>query len=426
MVEAHHIIHYDYLIVGAGLYGATFAREAIDHGKKCIVIDKRPHIGGNVYCEEIEGITVHKYGAHIFHTDRKDIWEYVNRFVRFLPYTHKVTARNGEQAYSMPFNMHTFQQMWGVTTPEEAKAKIKEQRKEIPKGDIRDKALVEKLFAEYDFDTVVHFAAESHVDRSILEPEVFLTTNIIGTQTLLDAAKRHWNLDPDNKHSREYRPGVRYLQVSTDEVYGALGKTGMFTETTPLAPNSPYSASKTGADLIVRAYHQTYGLPVNITRCSNNYGPYQFPEKLIPLMIHNARQDKPLPVYGDGMQIRDWLHVKDHCSAIATVLEKGKTGEVYNIGGNNEKANIQIVRLILETLNKPESLITYVQDRPGHDRRYAIDNTKITTELGWAPAYTFEEGIRETIRWYLDHPGWVERVTSGAYQRYYQEMYQQQ
>lgn len=294
------------------------------------------------------------------------------------------------------------------------------------KGDIRDKTLVEKLFAEYDFDTVVHFAAESHVDRSILEPEVFLTTNIIGTQTLLDAAKRHWNLDPDNKHSREYRPGVRYLQVSTDEVYGALGKTGMFTETTPLAPNSPYSASKTGADLIVRAYHQTYGLPVNITRCSNNYGPYQFPEKLIPLMIHNARQDKPLPVYGDGMQIRDWLHVKDHCSAIATVLERGKTGEVYNIGGNNEKANIQIVRLILETLNKPESLITYVQDRPGHDRRYAIDNTKITTELGWAPAYTFEEGIKETIRWYLDHPGWVERVTSGAYQRYYQEMYQQQ
>ncbi len=294
------------------------------------------------------------------------------------------------------------------------------------KGDIRDKTLVEKLFAEYDFDTVVHFAAESHVDRSILEPEVFLTTNIIGTQTLLDAAKRHWNLDPDNKHSREYRPGVRYLQVSTDEVYGALGKTGMFTETTPLAPNSPYSASKTGADLIVRAYHQTYGLPVNITRCSNNYGPYQFPEKLIPLMIHNARQDKPLPVYGDGMQIRDWLHVKDHCSAIATVLEKGKTGEVYNIGGNNEKANIEIVRLILEALGKPESLITYVQDRPGHDRRYAIDNTKITKELGWAPAYTFEEGIKETIRWYLDHPGWVERVTSGAYQRYYKEMYQQQ
>ena len=291
------------------------------------------------------------------------------------------------------------------------------------KGDIRDKALVEKLFTEYDFDTVIHFAAESHVDRSIVEPEVFLTTNIIGTQTLLDTAKRHWNLNPENKHSREYRSGVRFLQVSTDEVYGALGKNGMFTETTPLTPNSPYSASKASADLIVRAYHQTYGMPVNITRCSNNYGPYQFPEKLIPLMIHNTQQDKPLPVYGDGMQIRDWLHVKDHCSAIATVLEKGQIGEVYNIGGNNEKANIEIVRLILKTLGKPENLITYVQDRPGHDRRYAIDNTKITTQLGWTPAYTFEEGIRETIQWYLEHSNWVERVTSGEYQRYYEKMY---
>ena len=292
------------------------------------------------------------------------------------------------------------------------------------KGDIRDKALVEKLFTEYDFDTVIHFAAESHVDRSIVEPEVFLTTNIIGTQTLLDTAKRHWNLNPENKHSREYRPGVRFLQISTDEVYGVLGKNGMFTETTPLAPNSPYSASKASAGLIVRAYHQTYGMPVNITRCSNNYGPYQFPEKLIPLMIHNIQQDKPLPVYGDGMQIRDWLHVKDHCSAIATVLEKGQIGEVYNIGGNNEKANIEIVRLILKTLGKPENLITYVQDRPGHDRRYAIDNTKITTQLGWTPAYTFEEGIRETIQWYLEHSDWVERVTNGEYQRYYEKMYQ--
>jgi len=291
------------------------------------------------------------------------------------------------------------------------------------KGDIRDKVLVEKLFEEYDFDTIVHFAAESHVDRSIVEPEVFLTTNIIGTQTLLDAAKRHWNLDPDNKHSREYHPGVRFLQVSTDEVYGALGKSGMFTETTPLAPNSPYSASKASGDLIVRAYHQTYGLPVNITRCSNNYGPYQFPEKLIPLMIHNAQQDKPLPVYGDGMQIRDWLHVKDHCSAIATVLEKGKEGEIYNIGGNNEKANIEIIWLILAALGKPESLISYVQDRPGHDRRYAIDNTKVTTELGWVPAYTFEKGIKETIQWYLNNTGWVERVTSGEYQKYYEKMY---
>ena len=291
------------------------------------------------------------------------------------------------------------------------------------KGDIRDRDLVEKLFCEYDFDTVVHFAAESHVDRSIVEPEIFLTTNVIGTQTLLDAAKRHWKVDPEDKYSREFRPGVRYLQVSTDEVYGALGKTGMFQETTPLSPNSPYSASKASADLVVRAYYQTYGMPVNITRCSNNYGPYQFPEKLIPLMIHNAQNDKPLPVYGDGMQGRDWLHVFDHCAAIYTVLIKGRVGEVYNIGGNNEEANLEIVRLILKELNKPERLITYVKDRPGHDRRYAIDNTKITTELGWVPTYTFERGIHETIQWYLTHTGWVERITSGDYQNYYHNMY---
>ena len=257
----------------------------------------------------------------------------------------------------------------------------------------------------------------------ILEPELFLTTNIVGTQTLLDAAMRHWKLSPDDKYSREYKPGVRYLQVSTDEVYGALGREGMFTETTPLSPNSPYSASKAGADLVVRAYHETYGLPVNITRCSNNYGPYQFPEKLIPLMIHNARKDRPLPVYGDGLQIRDWLHVRDHCAAIAAVLEKGEAGQVYNVGGNNEKANIEIIRLILKELGKPESLISYVKDRPGHDRRYAIDNTKITTLLGWRPEYTFEKGIRETIQWYLEHPEWVERITSGEYQRYYEKMY---
>lgn len=291
------------------------------------------------------------------------------------------------------------------------------------KGDIRDKVLIEHLFEKYNFDTVVHFAAESHVDRSIVEPEIFLTTNIVGTQTLLDAAKRDWKLKPDDKYSLEYKPGVRYLQVSTDEVYGALGKTGMFRESTPLSPNSPYSASKASADLIVRAYHETYGMPVNITRCSNNYGPYQFPEKLIPLMIYNAQNDKSLPIYGDGLQIRDWLHVKDHCAAIYTVLNKGKIGDVYNIGGNNEKANIEIVRLILTKLGKPESLITYVQDRPGHDRRYAIDNSKITTELGWNPVYTFERGIHETIQWYLDHPEWVERITSGDYQKYYQNMY---
>ena len=290
-------------------------------------------------------------------------------------------------------------------------------------GDIRDKALVEELFSRYEFDTVVHFAAESHVDRSIVEPEIFLTTNIVGSQTLLDAAKRHWKLDPGNKYSREYKDGVVYLQVSTDEVYGALGKTGMFTETTPIAPNSPYSASKASADLVVRAYHQTYGMPVNITRCSNNYGPYQFPEKLIPLMLHNAKSNKALPVYGDGMQIRDWLHVSDHCSAIETVLEKGVRGEVYNIGGNNERANIEIVRLILDELNKPESLITYVQDRPGHDRRYAIDNTKITTQLGWEPKYTFRDGMHETIEWYLQNSAWVDHVVSGDYLDYYSKMY---
>lgn len=306
---------------------------------------------------------------------------------------------------------------------ENLKSVEKDDRYRFVRGDIRDRALVKRLFEEHDFDTVVHFAAESHVDRSIVDPEIFLTTNIVGTQTLLDAAKAHWKLKPEDKYSREYKPGVKYLQVSTDEVYGALGKTGMFTEISPISPNSPYSASKAGADLVVRAYYETYGLPVSITRCSNNYGPYQFPEKLIPLMIHNTLADKPLPVYGDGMQVRDWLHVKDHCSAIATVLEKGKAGKVYNIGGNNEKANLEIVRLILKTLNKPESLIVHVQDRPGHDRRYAIDNTKITEELGWKPAYTFEQGMAETIRWYLEHQDWTERVTSGEYQNYYQKMY---
>ena len=295
---------------------------------------------------------------------------------------------------------------------ENLKAVEQDARYRFVKGDIRDKELVEQLFQKYDFDTVVHFAAESHVDRSITDPEVFLTTNILGTHTLLEAAKSAWKCEPDNKHSKDYREGVRYLQVSTDEVYGALGKTGMFTETTPLAPNSPYSASKASADMLVRAYYQTFGLPVNITRCSNNYGPYQFPEKLIPLMIHNARHDKPLPVYGDGMQIRDWLHVKDHCAAIAAVLEAGRLGEIYNIGGNNEKANLEIVRLILKELDKSEELIQYVQDRPGHDRRYAIDNTKITAELDWRPAYTFEQGIHETILWYLQNTGWVERAAS--------------
>lgn len=291
------------------------------------------------------------------------------------------------------------------------------------KGDIADAALIDELFTKYEIDTVVNFAAESHVDRSIENPEIFLMTNVRGTQVLLDAAKKHWKINPDDKYCREFKEGVKYLQVSTDEVYGTLGKTGMFTETTPLAPNSPYSASKTSADLFVRAYHETFGMPINITRCSNNYGPYQFPEKLIPLMINNCLKGKQLPVYGDGMQIRDWLHVKDHCTGIDTVLHKGKIGEVYNIGGNNEKANIEIVKLIIETLGKSEDMIKYVQDRPGHDRRYAIDNTKITTELGWSPSYTFEQGIKETIEWYLANQDWMEKIVSGEYMNYYQQMY---
>lgn len=291
------------------------------------------------------------------------------------------------------------------------------------KGDIRDRESVEDIFSKYDMDTVINFAAESHVDRSIEEPEIFLTTNVIGTQVLLDVAKQFWKVLPEDKYDREYKDGVKFVQVSTDEVYGELGSEGYFTETMPLLPNSPYSASKAGADHIVRAYNETFGLPINMTRCSNNYGPYQFPEKLIPLMINNALHDEELPVYGDGMQIRDWLHVSDHCSGIDTVLHKGQDGEVYNIGGNNEKANIDIVKLILDKLDKSEELITYVKDRPGHDRRYAIDNSKITSELGWEPAYTFEEGIEETIDWYLDHKEWVNRIVSGDYLNYYTNMY---
>jgi len=294
---------------------------------------------------------------------------------------------------------------------------------EFCKVDIRDRDTVEEIFKNADITYVVNFAAESHVDRSIEEPEVFLTTNIIGTQVLLDTAKKYWKVNPNDKYCKEYKPGVKFLQVSTDEVYGALGETGMFVETMPLMPNSPYSASKASADMIVRAYNETFGMPVNITRCSNNYGPYQFPEKLIPLMINNCLKEKDLPVYGDGMQVRDWLYVYDHCSAIDTVLHKGRDGEIYNIGGNNEKANIEIVKLIIGTLGKSESLIKYVKDRPGHDRRYAIDNTKIKTELGWEPAYTFEQGIKETIQWYLDNTQWIENIISGDYAKYYDKMY---
>ena len=276
------------------------------------------------------------------------------------------------------------------------------------KGDITDRQFLEPLFQE-GLDGVMHLAAESHVDRSIEQPDIFVMTNVLGTQVLLDLA-------------RKYKV-PRFLHVSTDEVYGSLGPTGYFTEETPLAPNSPYSASKTGSDLLVRAAYHTFGQNVVVTRCSNNYGPYQFPEKLIPLMISNALEDKELPVYGDGMNIRDWLYVKDHCQAIETVFHNGKPGEVYNIGANNEKSNIEIVKLILNALGKPESLIKYVKDRPGHDRRYAIDAEKIKKELGWEPRIKFEDGIKQTINWYLENRSWWQRIKSGDYQHYYEKMY---
>ena len=291
------------------------------------------------------------------------------------------------------------------------------------KGDIRDRATMEEIFRNNLITWVVNFAAESHVDRSIEEPEVFLTTNVVGTQVLLDVAKKYWKVNPDDKYCMKFKPGVKFLQVSTDEVYGTLGETGMFVETTPLMPNSPYSASKASADMIVRAYHQTYGMPINITRCSNNYGPYQFPEKLIPLMINNCLEGKHLPIYGDGVQVRDWLHVYDHCRAIDMVLHKGIDGNIYNIGGNNEKCNNTIVNLIIHALGKSETIIDHVKDRPCHDRRYAIDSTKIMTQLGWKPVYTFEEGIKETIQWYLDNTEWIDNVISGDYANYYNKMY---
>ena len=291
------------------------------------------------------------------------------------------------------------------------------------KGDICDRKLLKEIFCEFDINVVINFAAESHVDRSIEEPEIFLRTNVLGTQALLDTAKQYWKLDPNNKYSREFKEEVKFIQISTDEVYGTLGAEGYFTEETNISPNSPYSASKASADMIVRAYYETYGFPINITRCSNNYGPYQFPEKLIPLMINNALHNRTLPVYGDGKQIRDWLHVKDHCIAIDAVMHKGRIGEVYNIGGNNEKTNLEIVKLILKVLGKSEELIKFVKDRPGHDRRYAIDNSKITRELGWSPSITFEQGIIETIQWYLENQNWMEEIVSGNYMEYYKRMY---
>jgi dTDP-glucose 4,6-dehydratase len=280
------------------------------------------------------------------------------------------------------------------------------------KGDIADREFVYDLFEKERPDVIINFAAESHVDRSIVDPELFLRTNIIGTSVLLDACRKY---------------GIkRYHQVSTDEVYGdlPLDRTDLFfTETTPLHTSSPYSASKASADLLVLAYHRTYKLPVTISRCSNNYGPYHFPEKLIPLMIANALNNKPLPVYGKGENVRDWLYVADHCNAIDLIVHKGKVGEIYNIGGHNERRNIDVVKTILKELGKPESLIHFVTDRPGHDRRYAIDPTKIHNELGWLPETKFEEGIKQTVKWYLDNKPWWEHIISGEYQDYYQKMY---
>lgn len=292
-----------------------------------------------------------------------------------------------------------------------------EARHVFVRGDICDSALVEELFRTYRFDTVIHMAAESHVDRSITGPEVFVQTNVLGTVNLLQRAKDAWYL-PDEKR---WLPGRKFVQVSTDEVYGTLDADGCFTEESPIAPRSPYSASKAAADHFVRAFHATYGMPVNITRCSNNYGPCQYPEKLIPRMIDSALHHRPLPVYGDGLQQRDWLYVEDHCRAIELGAERGRPGEVYNVGGHNERDNLTVVRLILgrlrERLGDPEiseALINHVEDRPGHDRRYSIDPTKIGAELGWAPETPFEEGILRTIDWYLANRTWMDRVISGA------------
>ncbi len=296
------------------------------------------------------------------------------------------------------------------------------------KADICDAEAIENLFIEEEIDTVVHFAAESHVDRSISGPAEFIQTNIIGTFTLLEAARKNW-LAEGVDDSRE----KCFLHVSTDEVYGSLGETGFFTESTAFDPRSPYSASKASSDHLVSAYFHTYGLPVRITNCSNNYGPYQFPEKLIPLVFNNSMLGKELPVYGDGKNIRDWLYVEDHCEAIVEVLKKGENGKSYNIGGNNEKQNIEVVTLICDILDRKigllesgeprRSLITFVKDRLGHDRRYAIDPTRIRDELGWEPKVTFESGIEKTLDWYLENQDWVKAIVDGSYQNYYQEMY---
>lgn len=288
-------------------------------------------------------------------------------------------------------------------------ADVDQQRYRFVHGDIADRSLADALLVETKFDAVINFAAESHVDRSILDSGPFVQTNIVGTQVLLDAC-RHAKIP-------------RYVQVSTDEVYGSLGPTGAFTEETPMAPNSPYSSSKAAADLLVRAYHHTFGFPGLITRCSNNYGPYQFPEKLLPLFISNAMQDQSLPVYGTGQNVRDWIHVLDHCKGIEAVWRQGKVGEVYNFGGEAEITNLDLTYLLLDLLGKPRSLIRYVQDRPGHDLRYAMDIAKVRRELGWSPQVNFADGLKQTIEWYQTHPDWIARVKSGEYRKYYDQQY---
>lgn len=296
--------------------------------------------------------------------------------------------------------------------PENVEDLASNPRYRFVKGHIENRQLVDDLVSGRSFgkiDGIINLAAESHVDRSISDPAVFVETNVMGTQVLLEAAFRH-GLEPGTRPGVDARFNIKYLQVSTDEVYGSLGATGFFTEDTPLAPNSPYSSSKAGADLLCRAYFHTFGMPVLITRCSNNYGPYQHPEKLIPLFINNLLNGKQVPVYGDGGNIRDWLHVKDHCRAIDTVFHKGAPGEVYNIGGNNEYTNMQITRILLAALDKGEDSIRYVEDRLGHDRRYAIDSSKVQRELGWSPSYTFETGIAETIEWYRANQDWLNKV----------------
>lgn len=337
-----------------------------------------------------------------------------SNFVHYILSAHRDETILGLDSLTYAGNLESLESL----SPDQKK------RFSFVKGDITDALLVEELFDANTIDGVIHFAAESHVDRSIEDPRVFLRTNILGTCTLLDAAKKTW------KSGNSWGDNKRFVQISTDEVYGSLGAEGSFSESTPLDPHSPYSASKAAADLMVKSYYDTFRMPVLITRCSNNYGPYQFPEKLIPLMIQHALAHKPLPLYGDGRQVRDWLHVNDHCRAVDMVYRSGAPGNIYNIGGNNERENIEIVQLIISVLREKtgdpgisNDLIQFVKDRPAHDRRYSIDSSRLQKELGWKPRISFEEGIKSTIQWYLDHQDWVNRVINQEYLRFYEENY---